>query len=277
VHDPRSGADGKAPEVHVHTVDLRGTGGGRAVRWIVGGVIVLLLATLVPIVAAMYAGWRVASSVLPDGMATLSSPLSTSTRTLEQLKDLPAGFHAIDVAPPSGGYGALDAVAQVPWALTIAQAWAPDARLERIDVARMRPDGTINVQDDGEASVTYRFRSPAKVAAHREQARLSSSTESNVGLWIRVKGGKPEVYSDVARVTMPRDEQPAPHPSVMPLPELMKLPPVRAALADAPFLNGYMIHLPDEGWAWYFSTLANESRPRIRARDAAVWPYRSAR
>src|SRR5690606_2894978 len=34
--------------------------------------------------------------------------------------------------------------------------------------ARSHPDGTINVQDDGEASVTYRFTSPSKVAAYRE-------------------------------------------------------------------------------------------------------------
>src|SRR5690606_3970027 len=116
------------------------------------------------------------SSAMPGAIATLSSALSPSARTTDQLKDLPAGYHALDVAPPAGGYGALDAVAALPWALTIAQAWAADARLERIDVARMRPDGTLNVQDDAEASVTYRFKSPSKLAAYREQARLSSST-----------------------------------------------------------------------------------------------------
>lgn len=276
VHDAQTFGTDESHSIYSQTVASdRAT--GRLVRWIVVGAVVITLGTLVPVIGAMYAGWRVASSVMPGAITTLSSTLPTSGRTLDQLTDLPAGFHALDVAPPAGGYGALDAVAAVPWALTIAQAWAPDARLDRIDVARMRPDGTINAQDDAEASVTYRFRSPAKVAAHREQTRLSSSTESTVGLWVRVKGGKPEVYSDVARASIPRDEAPAPHPSAMPLPELARRPMVRTALADAPFFDGYMIHRPDEGWVWYFSTLANESRPRIRARDAAVWPYRAER
>lgn len=277
VHEPRSTGPDERRAVHVHTAKVSDRAAGRLVRWIVGGAVVLTLATLVPVIIAMYAGWRVASSVMPDALSAVPTALSTSPRTLQQLRDLPAGFHAlVEVAAPTGGYGTLDAVTALPWALTIAQAWAPDARLERIDLARMRQDGTLNVQDDPEASVTFRFKSPARVAAHREQARLSSSTESGVGLWVRVKSGKPEVFSDVARVST-SGEEPAPHPSAMPLSELVTRPAARALLADAPFFNGYMIHLPDEGWVWYFSTLANEPRPRIRARDAAVWPYRSSR
>ena len=86
--------------------------------------------------------------------------------------------------PPAGGYGAVDAVAALPWALAIAQAWQGDARLERIDVTRLRPDGTVNLQDDGEASLTYRFVSPGARKALRDQARLRATTEAVVGLWV---------------------------------------------------------------------------------------------
>jgi hypothetical protein len=42
----------------------------------------------------------------------------------------------------------------------------------------------------------------------------------------------------------------------------------------APFLKGYLIHLDDEGWVWYFSPLSGESLPRVRASDGKPWPYR---
>jgi len=54
---------------------------------------------------------------------------------------------------------------------------------------------------------------------------------------------------------------------------LLKRPAVAHLRANLPFLNGYLIHVRDEGLVWYFSSLANESKPRVRARDGAVWPY----
>lgn len=183
----------------------------------------------------------------------------------------------LDAAPPPSGYSAVDAVATLPWALTIAQAWASDARLERIDVARLRPDGTVNAQDDGEALVRYRFISPGRVAALREQARLTTKAEGDVGLFVVMQKGKVQGYVESASGASTRGEPPAPHPAVAPLAKLVAMPQVEGMIDGAPFLNGYLIHLADEGWVWYFSTLANESKPRVRARDGAVWPYRRTR
>jgi hypothetical protein len=64
---------------------------------------------------------------------------------------------------------------------------------------------------------------------------------------------------------------------VLPLAKLVALPAVEKLSGGAPFLSGYLIYLDDEGWVWYFSTLAGESKPRVRARDGAVWPYQRAR
>jgi hypothetical protein len=54
------------------------------------------------------------------------------------LTDLPTlnerGHRQLNVAPPPGGWKTFDPVAGVPWASEIALAWAPDARLTRIDL-----------------------------------------------------------------------------------------------------------------------------------------------
>jgi len=37
--------------------------------------------------------------------------------------------------------------------------------------------------------------------------------------------------------------------------------------AAFPTASPLMIHLSDEGWVWYLSTLGRESEPRVRAAD----------
>jgi hypothetical protein len=34
-----------------------------------------------------------------------------------------------------------------------------------------------------------------------------------------------------------------------------------------------MIHLPREGWVWYFTSPSGDSFPRVRARDGRTYPY----
>lgn len=271
LHDAAS-ATGGGPATVV--VEGGGAPAARIGRWVAVVAILIVLAVAVPIVAGLVVAFRAARA--SHGFDTVvSSVTSTVSKamTLDELRELPSGFHPIDVAPPAGGYAAVEAVAALPWALTIAQAWEPDARLERIDVTRLRPDGTVNVQDDGEAELQYRFRSPSRMAALVEQGRLRESAEAGWQFWVEVKQGQPRAYANRTRAGSVRGESVDPHPSVLPLTALMARPPVRKMRADVPFLNAYMIHSEGEGWVWYFSTLANESMPRVRARDGAVWPY----
>ena len=266
-HGPAGGA------VRVGAVSVERAGPSRIPRWV--GVLVglIVVATIVPAAIGLFVAWRAAEAVAPAVRSVVDAMPGKRALTPADLATAPRGFHDLDIAPPPGGYGAIDAVAAVPWALAVAQAWAPDARLVRVDVQRVRPDGTLNVQDDGEASLTYRFVSPARVGAAREQARLQASAESAVEMWVRVKAGEPQAFINVTPGRIVRDEPAPPHPKVMALPELFARPPVRRAHEGLPFLQGYLIHLEREGWVWYFSSLANESKPRVRARDGAVWPY----
>jgi hypothetical protein len=64
------------------------------------------------------------------------------------------------------------------------------------------------------------------------------------------------------------------HPVALPLGELVTHAGPKRVFKPAPFYKGYLIYSPNEGWVWYFSTLANESFPRLRARDGAAYPYR---
>jgi hypothetical protein len=240
--------------------------------------LLILGVTVVPGVIAAYLGWKATQVALSRTVDVSPARGASAMATPATLRALPPGHHDIDAAAPAGGYSALDPVAAAPWALALAQAWAEDARLWRIDVSRLRPDGTVNVQDDGEARVRYRFVSPARAEALRQQAQLSQRAEGPVGLWVSVEGtGRPRVYIDQGRASTLRDAPVPPHPSVMPLSALLARPAVRSALVPVPFYNGYMIHLEREGWVWYLSTLANESMPRVRAVDGVPWPYRQAR
>jgi hypothetical protein len=240
---------------------------------------VFLIAVLAPL-AFVYVQWRAGQALAPlRTLTSTTAALTKKARTPRELRDVPRGYHDLDVSPPPGGYGAIDAVATLPWALTIAQAWSGDARLERIDIDRLRPDGTVNAADDSEARVTYRFVSPARTDALFRQAELSAKAEANIGLWVRVSEGRPQVYADYSAAQLARILQrvktspAADHPAALPLTALVARPSVRRVLKPVPFYKGYLIHIEREGWVWYLSTLANEGFPRVRARDGAPYPY----
>jgi len=275
--------DAAAPSPGVHVQVGPAPTKARVPRWLIVLLAITLLVTLLPGVIAALFVWLASSAITsstasrsPGAASTVASTLrpGAAARTTANLSDLPVGFHTLEASPPPGSLGTLDAVQAVPWALAIAQAWAPDARLVRIDVERLRPDGTINVLDDRDATLTYRFLSPARTDALKQQGRVQADAQAVTGFWVRLKGGAMQVFGDRNRAATLRNETPPPHPEAMAVSDLFARRAVRALATELPFLQGYMIHLDREGWVWYFTSLANESRPRVRARDGAVWPYR---
>jgi hypothetical protein len=276
-----SGAEraGEEPELQVGApvvIDLRGhRAAARGVAWMV----MLFLAAIFG-----FTGWMVWKSVASAtaGMksafdaAGVGLPGTSRPRKPAELAAITGhlGWLELDAAPPpasTGGFGALDPVAALPWAVAIAQAWAPDAAIERVDVTRLRPDGTVNVADDAEAEVTYRFVSPARIADYRRRAELSTRAEAEAELFVQLAGGK--LTALILRGT-PDDEPAPPYPKVLPTTELARRL-ARDERFQRPFLQGYLIRLEREGWVWYLSPLSRgESLPRVRATDARPWPYR---
>lgn len=208
------------------------------------------------------------SDKVPAVVATLTKPAALRVADLRRIDS--RGIHDLDAEPPASGYGNFDVVAQLPWAVTIAQGWREDARIERIDAVRVRPDGTVNAADDAEASVRYRFASPAE---RRElMARRETSTRATgvTEFWVIVEKGQARVQFVQGTPTI-RLEVP-PHPTgAQPLATLIPGLQAREEFRR-PFLSGYLIHLEREGWVWYLQPLTRESLPRVRANDGAVWP-----
>lgn len=269
VHDPAAPAGhGPAIRVDVRTAPVK-IGSGKAAM--VLGVIAALV--LIPTGIGLYVAYRTASEVTRAvATATSTTPPGRTARRTADLGGLPSGHHALEVAAPPGGFAAFDPVAGLPWALAIAQAWSADARLTRIDVNRLRPDGTVNVTDDAEAVARYRFASPSKIEELRRQAELSARAELPTELWVQVQRSQPTVTAVRNSASSLRQGETLPaHPRVMASTALWTRLASRGY--DAPFHNAYLIHLDREGWVWYFSSLTGEGQPRVRARDGRIWPY----
>ena len=244
--------------------------------------LVFILAILVPVGLMVYSAVRGGESLVQTaadaiGVSATTGRAASTAVTLNSLDDLSPGFHPLDATPPLSGYASLDAVAALPWAVTIARAWADDARLERIDVDRLHPDGLVNVADDEEAQVTYRFVSPDRMSELRRRADLSANAQVQTEFWVRVQDGQPTVMAPTTPAALQtfRDHEglPPEHPRALALGTTFARLANRAEF-KAPLYNGYLLHVEGEGWVWYFSTLSGTSLPRVRSADGKVWPYK---
>lgn len=223
-----------------------------------------------------------------QSIATATRNLPTATTFRQEEAALPVarlaepgftGEHLLAATPPPTGLGAFEPVASLPWALAIAQVWSRDAKIQRIDVDRLLPDGTLNVQDDPEAEVTYRFVSPSRFEALRERMNLEKNPRGDQEFWIEVRGGKVFAY-ELQTLSQLADDEDAQEIAALTWPKSLPLTQILPALAKrrgfpaVPFFEGYLIRLEDEGWCWYLSTLSGSPNiPRVRARDGRIWPY----
>lgn len=280
---------GRAPtdagaRVEVHRIDLSGL--RRPVAKSFG---CLLLVLVLVLGIGGFVAWRAFTmqSSIRSSIESVTRGLSESPTAVKK-GPLPVsalaepsfrGRHEISAAPPPSPLSAYDPVAGLPWALALAQVWSDDVKLERIDVDRLRPDGTINVQDDPEAEVTYRFVSPRRFQALRERANLESRPKGDQEFWIVIENGKLFAYELETHAAFASDREAAEidgltWPKSLSMPEILRGAARRREFPDVPFYKGYLIRLEDEGWCWYLSTLSGSpSIPRVRARDGKSWPY----
>ena len=236
---------------------------------IIGVVVVVILgATIIPIVFSL----RMASNAIQQ--ATSSVPSSIRALQDQRRPIAPAElsdfterrWKELDVAPPPGGYRAFDPVTALPWAMTIGRAWAKDAALQRIDVGRVSSTGVVDLA--GEDTSGYRFVSAARQARWRNDVDAGVKSVTPTALMVQIKG---TVVSAILHDD-DRDRDVGP-PASLPLPAILETARRGRGFPDRPFYSGYMIHLPREGWVWYFRAPSGDSFPRVRARDGRVYPY----
>jgi hypothetical protein len=101
-------------------------------------------------------------------------------RTRELLTLSERGYRQVDAPAPPGGWTAFDPITSVPWASEIARAWAPDARLTRIDLGVVASDGTADLTSD-KHDVGYRFSSPSRIAQYEHIAERQVSVYVHSG------------------------------------------------------------------------------------------------
>lgn len=222
---------------------------------------------------AVYTAYRTASEVTTrvQQAATAVQQRAAETRRPLALAELAAvteyAWKTVDTAPPPGGFDAFEPVAGLPWALTIAHAWAADAVVSRIDVGRVSATGVVDL--GGESTSGYRFRSPARRRRWQQETDAGSRSLTSTGLMLQLQGTTVRVLMDKDD----RDDPAAPAAASLPLPEILERARTGRGFEDRPFYGGYLIHLPREGWVWYFSAPSGSSFPRVRARDGRVFPY----
>lgn len=246
-------------------IDL-GQRANKASPWLIG---IVALLVIVPTAIGVY----VASRAVDTATSVVRVPTS---RVPERPRLLPLAdlanltesrWIAVDAPPLPGGVDGFEPVAALPWATAIAKAWAADAQLTRIDLGRADTNGRVDLS--GEDVSGYRFRSPAREQRWKQESDAGAKSKTPTAMLLQIKGGAVQVLLDVDI----RNEPAAPVPVSLPLPELLTRAKTRKGFADRPFYRGYMIHLPREGWVWYFSAPSGDSFPRVRARDGRVYPY----
>lgn len=229
-----------------------------------------------------YVAWRVTRDpAVLQQLSTLTErvPAATATATRPVDRRLPAaelatlttfGWYPLDVPPPPGGFAAFEPVAALPWAMDIARAWASDAVLTRIDIGRVDTTGVVDL--GGETTSGYRFSSPGRQQRWKQETDAGAKSPTRVGLMLQLQGGTVRALVEEGRNS---NDRPAPPPEkVLPLPEVLtRAKARRSGVPERPFYSGYMIHLPREGWVWYFSAPSGDSFPRARATDGRTYPY----
>lgn len=255
-------------DVHVivHPSERRGSGVGRAL----GCFMLMFVLSFGGAMWFFVTPGRHLVPALPGALPSLPK-MPFARRSLADLRELhDRGRLGLDAPPPAGGYARFDAVAELPWALKIAQAWQADARLERIDVSRVTPAGLVDVAGDPDAEVMYRFVSPSRVAQYWREADVNQKAESDYEFWVIAKGGG--AFVQLLRSRPSSGDKVAPPPQVLTLAATFER--ARPRFPARPFYRGYMIYADRDGWVWYLSTLSGrESVPRVRGRDGRTWPW----
>lgn len=267
-------------------VDLGNAGrsAGNAVRTLAWLVFAGIALTMAVVAFAVYSAMRPVTEAMKGVSDQISQVSRAVPRASRMQKIAPAnlaaagetGWHELDVVPPSSGWAAFEPVTDLQWAMKIAHDWTPEARLTRIDVNRLKGEGTIDLTAGPDNSAGYRFVAPSQVEGWKAIADRDSNAKVPYELMIKLAEQK--VTALIVHGRPPTDELPPLDVVSQPAPELLGLAAKDKSFAPHPFYNGYMIHLEREGWVWYLSSLSGQSSlPRVRARDGAVYPYQTKR
>ena len=244
----------------------------RSARRIVWALVLVLAAivvvsSLVPAVLGLWIARTANAHTTPGPVAPRADPKAPIAPA--DLASAPpgGGWQVLSTTPPYSGFADFDPVASLPWAMALGRAWAPDAVLTRIDVGRVSATGAVDL--GGEPSSGYRFVSPGRRQRWINETDAGGPSSTATALMMEIKGTQVR-----ALPTEDRNEQSPPAPASLPLAEILERARRGRGFEDKPYYAGYLIHLPREGWVWYFRAVSGTTGyPRVRASDGRVYPY----
>jgi hypothetical protein len=245
---------------------------GRIIVLVVfAGIAIALLATAFVLQRAFGPTGDVVKTVTDQARAVVKGGLAPAD--LATASEL--GWHTVNAPATATGFAQFDPVANLQWAMEIARAWAPDARLTRIDANKLSPAGVVDAKADATASAGYRFESPSRIEEWSKLADRDSTAKAQYELMLKITQGTVTALVGRGRPSSSREVPPA-TAHTQRLGTLIETAVKHGkGFVEYPFYNAYMIHLEQEGWVWYFQSLSQRaSLPRVRARDGAVFPYR---
>ena len=241
-------------------------------RIIVGVVLVVVAIIVISALVPAYLGLRMAQTAVALSSTDVVARPTDGKRPIQpgDLASAPegSGWEVLATTPPAGGFTDFDPVASLPWAMAIGRAWASDAVLTRVDVGRVSATGVVDL--GGEAGSGYRFVSPGRHQRRINETDAGGKSLTATGLMLEIKGTQVRALPHEERT-----EAALPAPASLPLAEILERARSGGGFEDKPYYAGYLIHLPREGWVWYFRAVSGTTGyPRVRARHGRVHPYR---
>ena len=148
-----------------------------------------------------------------------------------------------------GNLATFDPIANAPWALKTAQAWSNDARLVRIGIDRVLPDGSVDIND--KEGVDYRFYSPGRRKSELEMAKVSEQRiPTEFRIWIR--GGAVKVLQS-SRSMPSRDPDPPTAKITCSLATLLGIWRAKHKLPPRPSYDMTLLHRRKGQYRWSIS------------------------
>jgi hypothetical protein len=249
-------------------IDPRARKANRAVLFVVLAVVaVIAVSALVPAIMGIWIAKTAIERTVPGVRDRIDEGTGTVAPADLATLSQGGGWKTLQVSPPSGGFADFDPVASLPWAMAIGRAWASDAVLTRVDIGKVAASGVVDLA--GEHGSGYRFLSPGRRQRWINETDAGSKSVTATGLMIEIKGTTVRALPHEAH-----EERVPPDAASLPVPEILERARQGRGFVDKPYYAGYLIHLPREGWVWYFRAISGSTGlPRVRARDGRVYPY----
>jgi hypothetical protein len=249
-------------------IDPRTRTASRAIVFVVLAVVaIIVVSALVPAIMGIWVAKTAIERTVPGVLDRIDESRKTFAPADLATLSQGGGWKELKVPPPAGGFADFDPVASLPWAMTIGRAWASDAVLTRVDVGKVAASGVVDLS--GEHGSGYRFLSPGRRQRWINETDAGSRSLTATGLMIEIKGTTVRALPHEEH-----EERVPPAAASLPLPDIFERARRSRDFVDKPYYAGYLIHLPREGWVWYFRPISGSTGlPRVRARDGRVYPY----